>query len=164
MKKLFVTDPDACKGCLICEIACSHSNGEFNPSRAKLYVIKDDWQGVDTPIICTHCNPPPCAAACRVNAIFIDSDTKAVLIDNKKCTGCGDCVLACGRAAITIDLETGLATKCDLCGGDPRCVQYCPTGCLTFAEPETIVRLKRRALADKTSKMVLNLRKEVLDY
>ena len=57
-------------------------------------------------------------------------DSGAVLIDRAKCTGCGLCAEACPVCAIVMDKQAGIARKCDLCGGDPACVRYCPTGAL----------------------------------
>jgi len=71
-----------------------------------------------------------------VDAISIDSRTGAVLIDESECTACGDCVTHCpfntnGRVIFVI-AERGTAIKCDLCGGEPQCVEICPTDALTF--------------------------------
>ena len=30
------------------------------------------------------------------------------------------------------DVEYGVVQKCDLCGGNPRCVPFCPTGALQY--------------------------------
>jgi Fe-S-cluster-containing dehydrogenase component len=33
---------------------------------------------------------------------------------------------------INYNSSTGKVIKCDLCGGDPVCVDACPTGAITF--------------------------------
>jgi Fe-S-cluster-containing hydrogenase component 2 len=53
-----------------------------------------------------------------------------VFIDAEKCNGCGLCAEHCYLGMIRMDRESGKALKCDLCGGDPACVRYCPVGAL----------------------------------
>ena len=51
---------------------------------------------------CMHCDNPPCAGACPAKAISKRQDG-IVLIDQKVCTGCGDCVKACPYGVVTIN-------------------------------------------------------------
>lgn len=44
----------------------------------------------------------------------------------KKCKGCDWCVQACEYGGISIHPDTGLSVACDLCGGEPQCVEFCP--------------------------------------
>ncbi len=55
----------------------------------------------------------------------IDAKTGAVIIDEDACTGCLDCADACPFDAIFVGPDNEVL-KCDLCGGDPICVKYCP--------------------------------------
>jgi Fe-S-cluster-containing hydrogenase component 2 len=71
--------------------------------------------------------------ACPVGAIEVDPKTNARVINAQKCTGCMTCVKACPWAMISFNEETKKATKCDLCGGDPQCVKWCPSGAMTVA-------------------------------
>lgn len=48
------------------------------------------------------------------------------MINENKCKGCDWCVQACEQGGITINTETGLAITCDLCGGEPQCIEFCP--------------------------------------
>jgi Fe-S-cluster-containing hydrogenase component 2 len=41
-----------------------------------------------------------------------------------------------------LDKSTGLAVNCDLCGGNPACVEYCPQGALHYV-PLAEARLAR---------------------
>ena len=61
---------------------------------------------------CINCKNAPCILACKKNAIFYVSDG-VVSIDQSKCDGCGDCVLACPHNAIVLNKKK--AYKCDLC-------------------------------------------------
>ena len=58
-----------------------------------------------------------------------------VYVDEARCTGCGECVRACPKGAIT--LETGVAhiegDRCTACGA---CIEVCPQGAiLSVTEP-----------------------------
>ena len=48
------------------------------------------------------------------------------MVNDKKCKGCDWCVQACEHGGITIHSDTGLAIACDLCDGEPQCVEFCP--------------------------------------
>ena len=54
--------------------------------------------------------------------------------------------MACPFGAMHIG-PRGRAEKCDLCGGDPLCAQFCPRGALRFAEAEQPEIDKRDRLA-----------------
>ena len=86
---------------------------------------------------CIHCAAPKCLAACPVHAIFVDSETGMVVIDQESCIGCGACATQCPFDAIQI--VAGIAKKCDGCymrlkdGRLPACVRACRTGALYVA-------------------------------
>jgi len=50
--------------------------------------------------------------------------------------------------------EKGLATKCDLCDGDPQCVKVCPKNALKYVEYDEVSVAKRRAGLEKMSKLL----------
>jgi len=76
---------------------------------------------------------------------------RVLLVDPDKCVGCRMCALACPFGNIEV-LDRGHAEKCDLCGGDPMCVQFCPRGALRCGPTVSVEAEKRdrwaRALAD----------------
>jgi Fe-S-cluster-containing dehydrogenase component len=53
-----------------------------------------------------------------------DERTGAIVVDDDACTLCHECVEACSYGAINISLD-GEVLKCDLCGGEPACVEFC---------------------------------------
>jgi Fe-S-cluster-containing hydrogenase component 2 len=116
---------ELCTGCGICEMVCSLGHtGDVNPIRARLGVMEteDEWR---YPVICRHCKRPKCEEACPVpGAMRQDAKTGAVVLDVEKCDRCGACREACPFDAV-FQGPDGEVLKCDLCGGEPSCVEYC---------------------------------------
>ena len=102
-----------------------HSEGESNPSKARIRVKEDVFNGVFEPVVCRQCNKPKCVEACSLDAIHQDPTLGNPVIDPEKCNSCMACVDACPFNAISIDKETELPLVCDLCGGDPMCIKFC---------------------------------------
>lgn len=150
-------DPMLCAGCGYCEIACAQFHeGDAGVTHRNRFTAKPliksmgvspisaNAPGFPQPIamatfadfstneFCQQCDSPECLDACPENAIFVDSKTGARVVDEAKCVGCGDCVDACQFDMIHLNPETDKAYKCDLCGGDPQCVTWCPTNAITF--------------------------------
>jgi carbon-monoxide dehydrogenase iron sulfur subunit len=143
--------PELCTGCRICEMMCSLAKtNTINPYVARLKVTSSSDNGARSIIMCRHCKPPLCKEACPVeDAMYIDEQTGAVVINENTCTGCLECAEACPFGAIGIGPEKEVL-KCDLCKGDPVCVKYCPprparqfphtpfprTSCLEYVVPQ----------------------------
>jgi Fe-S-cluster-containing dehydrogenase component len=106
--------------------------------------------------------------ACPEDAIF-KNEKDVIVIDAKKCNGCGDCVTACPYGVIE-QYGSGKAFKCDLCGGDPACVGECNFGALVFKEPDKVTKklratqMKQRitegAAGDKRHELASNILEE----
>jgi Fe-S-cluster-containing dehydrogenase component len=150
-KGLLLTDPSRCVGCQRCELACSEFNdGRAQPSLARIKVGRNINFGPDGPSgklpmqgawgnglflvdTCRQCpHPVPCATACPESAIKADPVTGARIIDAAACVGCRLCQRACPWNMIGFDEPTRKATKCFLCGGNPKCVEACPSGALHY--------------------------------
>jgi len=79
--------------------------------------------------------------ACPVDgAMIVDPKTGARLIVESKCIGCGECAKMCPFNAegdiIFLNAKKGAYVKCDLCGGEPKCVEFCATGALELKSLE----------------------------
>ncbi len=140
---LIIGDPSKCVGCLRCELACSEFNdGKASPSISRIKVSRNinlgpnggTWvHGLITQDICKQCpHPVPCANACPNDAIVMADSTNVRVVDPKKCIGCKMCLRACPWDMMSFDPETEKATKCFLCGGNPKCVAACPAEALTY--------------------------------
>lgn len=126
-----------CAGCRICEITCTLTHeGKIQPTLARNIVHKDVQSGDVTHVLyCQQCEDPHCLRACPTGALHVDEQTGARVIDQNVCIGCQSCLNACiyaqggqGVSRIKYNAETNTCFKCDLCGGDPQCVKYCPIG------------------------------------
>ena len=136
-------DLERCIGCKSCEAACKAEHG-LGPGENRNRVI---WLGdTQAPLLdfltlsCQHCERPACLRACPVapKAIMKDPETGVVSINEDRCTGCGECVVACPYGAMGYDPIDHHALKCDLChdrrevGLKPACATVCPGSAITF--------------------------------
>jgi Fe-S-cluster-containing hydrogenase component 2 len=133
--KTLIVDIQKCTGCKYCELICSAiKENEFIPTKSRIKVVMFSHEGISVPNVCFQClDNPACQQACLEEAI---KRTKygALIIDQDLCTGCGECEKACPYGMIEIVEEKAL--KCDLCGGDPKCVEFCYAKALKYSEPE----------------------------
>ncbi|MDR1920716.1 MAG: 4Fe-4S dicluster domain-containing protein [Candidatus Adiutrix sp.] len=172
---LFVSaDPGKCSGCKACELACFQSHHVKRnkvgltvgtvavPVTPKLYVTV--METASMPIQCKHCENAPCKAVCKQFAI--SRADGVVIVDEKKCIGCKDCLMACPFGAVSLlpyfvdgrpvpqaDSDEGkvAAAKCDLCFEDtagPACVRACPNEALHLTDVDADRKRKNIAAAE----------------
>lgn len=147
--KVLAVDPNLCTGCRVCELVCSlNKEGECNPRKSRIRVLKMDKEGFDFPLFCQHCGEPLCREVCPVNAITRDGKTGAMVLNEKVCIGCRSCSLACPFGVISYDSEKGVSRKCDLCEGEPKCVMFCETGALRYERPEVTEMLRQAGMLE----------------
>lgn len=160
MKKVTL-DPLKCTACRTCEVQCavSHSRSKtllsaLFESPPSLSRIRVSWApGLNVPVTCAHCETAPCLLACPVGAIARDDATGTVQVREEKCIGCFTCLLVCPYGAVRLSFDGKKAYKCDGClerlraDEEPACTSSCPTGALTFAEPEDVAGEKMAAAA-----------------
>ena len=147
--KIITVDVDKCTGCRLCELVCSLKHtGEFNPARARIHVLGYN-EVFALPVMCFQCTRPYCMEVCPSGAITKGEAAGITRISNKECTGCKMCTFACPFGNIALSSEEKVAVKCELCDGEPECVDICPTGALKFSEADTAMLYKQRALTEK---------------
>ena len=158
-------DLKRCIGCDACTIACKQEQGTppnvmfarvFSREFGKFPKVKKFF----LPILCNHCEDPPCMKACPSHAIRKREDG-IVQVDEDKCCGAQACVSACPYGAIyypedqstyfeeptqlekyhfSKKVKLPVAMKCNFCstrvdgGLEPACVVTCPTGCRIFGD------------------------------
>ena len=138
--KIVYVELDRCIACLNCERACLFHKAEQRAgSTANIFVSVDMDQRRIIAGTCMQCETALCMAACPVDALSRDPLTSAVVVDRQACVSCGMCTFACPYGFMNLDNSSHSATKCDLCDGDPRCVQVCMAGALHFDSIESLV-------------------------
>jgi Fe-S-cluster-containing hydrogenase component 2 len=126
-RKFVSVDPSKCIGCGICEYACTVEKGEgiWNPIRSRIRVVRMA-PVFNFALTCRGCVDARCVKACPENAITQSAVNNLLIIDEKKCKGCDWCVQACPHGGIALHAETGKAIACNLCNGEPKCIESCP--------------------------------------
>ena len=124
-RKFVSVDPSKCTGCGICELACSQEKGESSPLQSRIRVVRMKPL-FNFALACRSCEDAKCVKACPEKALSQAEGTGIIMVSDKKCKGCDWCVQACEHGGIEIHPESGLAVACDLCGGEPQCVEFCP--------------------------------------
>jgi anaerobic carbon-monoxide dehydrogenase iron sulfur subunit len=134
-----------CTGCHMCELACSaFHEGAYRPTLARLAVECDPTTAAIKGRTCLQSACAKCEDACPEGAIVrreisvaVDGDfagrerlgaesTGVVLVvDESRCTNCGECYAVCPYGVILEHPERKKALKCDLCDGEPQCVAFC---------------------------------------
>ncbi len=61
---------------------------------------------------------------------------KIIKIDEDRCDGCGQCVIACAEGALQIIDGKARVISDNLCDGIGACIGECPTGALRIVERE----------------------------
>ena len=134
-----------CSGCRRCEIACTlHHEDWIWPEASRIRVFMP-FPGVEVPHFCAQCEDYPCVDSCKFDALSVDEDTSAVIVDREACTSCSLCIKACPGQVPFLHPGDNKAVICDLCEGDPECVKVCQGArynCLAVVEEEPTVNHK----------------------
>jgi molybdopterin-containing oxidoreductase family iron-sulfur binding subunit len=153
-------DTAQCKeGCNECVTACNTENGlsggklPTDSQWIRKIEIKDISSGreLSLPMMCQHCEHPPCVDVCPTGASFKREDG-IVLVDKHRCIGCRYCMMACPYKARSFvhevvtdqnpDVPRGKGTveSCTMCvhkvdaGEQPACAQSCPNKAILFGD------------------------------
>ncbi len=127
-------DNNKCTGCNDCVSACNTEHGLATPTKPtdsqwiRKVQLKDTSTGrvSSLPMMCQHCDEPPCVDVCPTGASFKRADG-IVLVDQHICIGCRYCVMACPYQARSFVHEVltdqkpetprgkGIVESCNLC-------------------------------------------------
>lgn len=177
-----VIDPTKCReDCIDCIEAChrTHIVPDFGnpkdeikwiwkesfekafPDQSNEYTeqyIKERLKGKQLPVLCNHCDNPPCVRVCPTKATWRREDG-LVMMDYHRCIGCRYCMAGCPYGSrsfnwrdprpfikeINKEFPTrtrGVVEKCNFCaerlakGLIPACVEACKEKGLVFGDLE----------------------------
>jgi tetrathionate reductase subunit B len=129
---LLIDTTKCADGCTACVDACHTENGiqghgrpETDPQWIRKVTLKDKQTGVvqTLPLMCQHCEFPPCVDVCPTGASFKRADG-IVLVDRHICIGCRYCMMACPYKARSFVHEETTGQKAFMPRGK-GCVESC---------------------------------------
>ena len=176
-------DSAKCDDCNACVTACNEEHNledfgrpETDPQWIRKLELTDNQTGHVTslPMMCQHCEHPPCVDVCPTGASF-RRDDGIVLVDKHICIGCRYCVMACpykARSFVHENLHNqksysprgkGTVESCTLCvhridrDRNPACVDACGSdgnGAMVFGDLNDEASPIARALEAQPSTQV----------
>ncbi|MFC1836546.1 sulfate reduction electron transfer complex DsrMKJOP subunit DsrO [Thermodesulfobacteriota bacterium] len=125
-----------------------------------LHDYEEEGLKTEVPVLCNHCDNPPCVRVCPTQATFKRPDG-IVLMDMHRCIGCRFCMAACPFGARSLNWRDpragldptkinrefptrtrGVVEKCNFCaerlavGKMPACVEACKNKEMVFGDLE----------------------------
>ncbi len=105
-------------------------------------IARGEKERVFMPVLCNHCNRPPCVRVCPTTATYKDKTNGIVMMDYKRCIGCKTCMAACPYNARYFKEENRAVDKCNFCvdtrlaKGEKQtaCAAACPAGVRVFGD------------------------------
>lgn len=186
---LLIDTTKCATGCTECVTACNTENGLSGKTglQDSQWIRKVELTNKKTgaqhslPVMCQHCEHPPCVDVCPTGASFKREDG-IVLVDRHICIGCRYCMMACPYKARSFihealtnqkpDVPRGKGTveSCTLCvqrvdrDEQPACVEACSQagheaiifGDLNDANSEIAKRVAGRATVQLRADLALN--------
>jgi Fe-S-cluster-containing hydrogenase component 2 len=132
--KQLVLKPEKCINCRTCVMVCSFEHFQkFSTTLSAVTVFDFESDVVTVPIMCLQCDEASCVKICPTGAMRHNAAGVAE-VDYNKCITCKMCMQACPLGNISYSQSEKKIFKCDLCGGDPKCVRNCAAGALLFED------------------------------
>jgi Fe-S-cluster-containing dehydrogenase component len=124
------------------------------------HYLTENLHGKQIPLLCNHCDNPPCTRVCPTKATWKRKEDGIVMMDWHRCIGCRYCVAACPYGSRSFNWrdprphikeplnrqyptrQRGVVEKCTFCeerlarGQLPACVEACQSGALVFGDLE----------------------------
>ncbi|GJL82330.1 MAG: Hdr menaquinol oxidoreductase iron-sulfur subunit 1 [marine bacterium B5-7] len=177
------------EGCNRCVEACNEENGltgfdrqQTDAQWIRTLEVRDKQTGHVTslPMLCQHCEHPPCVDVCPTGASFRRADG-IVLVNKHTCIGCRYCMMACpykARSFIHEELTDqkpwaprgkGTVESCTFCvhrvdrGDAPACVEACgeaANGAMMFGnlnDPDSEIAIRAKQVSSRQIRADLNL-------
>jgi len=139
-------DISKCTGCKKCETTCSFFHtGKINNFLSRIKVLNIYETGIDGPVVCNQCQERYCMS-CPEDALTIGT-LGQIIVSPTVCNLCGVCEKRCPIGAIEIFNE--IVYVCDLCGGNPKCVDACTEGAIIFEKngnTPSLAELKKKSI------------------
>ena len=138
-------DLKKCVGCHACAVACKEAHGT-PPGITRSHVKREfeveypDATMHIVPMLCMHCENPPCVEACPTEGATYKREDGIVVVDKEKCIGCKYCMMACPYGVRDWNKASKTVEKCTLCGhltanGElPACVKSCSAGARFYGD------------------------------
>ncbi len=156
-KRFIAADLEKCTGCGICELVCAiKRENVYNPRCSRIKILRL-YRLVNMAVVCRLCENAPCVIACPQECLVQSEKTGVILVDEDKCDCCGWCMNVCPYGAITLNPEKETVMICDLCEGDPQCVEWRPEGALDLVTQKEFDKNLRKTTANKLIKENLRL-------
>jgi Fe-S-cluster-containing hydrogenase component 2 len=136
-RKFVAVDPSKCTGCGICEYVCTLEKSELlrNPLRSRIRIIHLAPL-LNAAMTCRFCKDAPCIRACPEKALTQSETSGVIIVDERKCNACDWCIQACPYGGIALHPDKRIVVACDLCGGEPKCVEFCPEEALELVSDD----------------------------
>ncbi|WP_295539637.1 sulfate reduction electron transfer complex DsrMKJOP subunit DsrO [uncultured Thiohalocapsa sp.] len=190
---MFVDASKCADGCTACVDACDQENGlnlqsePHGSNEAKWQNQRSVWirkvklqdrasgHVTNLPLMCQHCEHPPCVDVCPTGASFKRADG-IVMVDRHTCIGCRYCMMACPYKARSFIHEQvdqkltraprgkGCVESCNLCAhrldeGDisTACAQACADEnhhAIVFGDLKDPTSPVRQAMAKQASRQI----------
>jgi Fe-S-cluster-containing dehydrogenase component len=119
-------------------------------------------------IACRFCEDARCVTACPEKALRQLEESGVLTVDENKCKGCDWCIQACPYGGLAHHPDKTAVIACDLCGGEPKCVNCCPEEALELVSDNTEFENKWKTalqqLPDEIEKLAEIVKKREWSY